>query len=91
MFKVGNTHSKNNIYRILNVPSELQKGAWDTGYRKYEDAFYVFANIYNTPTSPLPPLFYNAFSFLILSVKANYIEAISEDIFLNSLLKKDLL
>jgi hypothetical protein len=45
MFKVGNSYTKHDIYRILDVPSERQKGAWDTGYRKYDDAFYVFANI----------------------------------------------
>lgn len=45
MFKVGNSYSKHDIYRLLNVPIERQKGAWDTGYRKYNNSFYVFANI----------------------------------------------
>src|SRR5690242_11188901 len=45
MFKVGNSYTKHDIYKILNVPVERQKGAWDTGYRKYEDGFYIFANI----------------------------------------------
>jgi 5-methylcytosine-specific restriction protein A len=47
MFKVGDSYTKHDIYRILNVPIERQKGAWDTGYRKYDDDFYVFVNIDN--------------------------------------------
>lgn len=45
MFKVGNTYTKNDIYQILNVPRELQRGAWDTGYRRYENDMFIFSNI----------------------------------------------
>ena len=45
MFKIGNDYVKSDIYRILNVPKESQRGAWDTGYRKYGDNIYIFANI----------------------------------------------
>lgn len=45
MFQIGHLYSKNEIYSVLNVPIEKQKGAWDTGYRKYHDVFYIFCNI----------------------------------------------
>ena len=45
MFTVDNKYSKNEIYTILKVPKEKQKGAWDTGYREYEGDIYIFANI----------------------------------------------
>ncbi|WP_224995041.1 DUF3427 domain-containing protein [Cesiribacter sp. SM1] len=45
MFKIGATYTKKEIYHILNVPKELQRGAWDTGYRKYENDVFIFSNI----------------------------------------------
>lgn len=45
MFNKGETYSKTDIYRILKVPIKKQKGSWNTGYTKYENSFYVFANI----------------------------------------------
>lgn len=45
MFTIGHLYSKNDIYQLLHVSRAMQKGAWDTGYRKYEGAVYVFCNI----------------------------------------------
>ena len=45
MFIVGSTYFKDDIYSILNVPKARRKGAWDTGYRKYEGDIFIFANI----------------------------------------------
>lgn len=45
MFKVGALYTKNDIYRILDVPAENRKGAWDTGYNLYDGAVYIFVNI----------------------------------------------
>jgi 5-methylcytosine-specific restriction enzyme A len=45
MFNIGQIYTKNDIYQILNVPLTKRKGAWDTGYRKYNNAIYVFCNI----------------------------------------------
>lgn len=45
MFKLGEEYTKKDLYLLLNVPTEKQKGAWDTGYRKWNNAFYLFANI----------------------------------------------
>jgi 5-methylcytosine-specific restriction enzyme A len=45
MFIVNQTYSKKDIYRLLEVPPERQKGAWDTGYREYEGNIYIFANV----------------------------------------------
>lgn len=45
MFEVDKLYTKNDIYKILSVPVERQKGAWDTGYREYEGNIYVFANV----------------------------------------------
>jgi Domain of unknown function (DUF3427)/HNH endonuclease len=45
MFKQGVNYTKSDIYRTMNVPEESQKGAWDTGYRRYKNDIFVFANI----------------------------------------------
>ncbi|MEP4094588.1 DUF3427 domain-containing protein [Reichenbachiella sp.] len=45
MFTIDAKYSKNDIYKILNVPKEKRKGAWDTGYREFEGDIYIFANI----------------------------------------------
>ncbi len=45
MFRIKYTYGKTDIYRILHVPTKAQKGAWNTGYREYKNAIYIFANI----------------------------------------------
>ena len=45
MFQVNHPYTKTDIYRILHVPRNAQKGAWNTGYREYNNAIYIFANI----------------------------------------------
>jgi 5-methylcytosine-specific restriction protein A len=45
MFELNNLYTKNDIYQILSVPVERQKGAWDTGYREYNGDIYIFANV----------------------------------------------
>ncbi|PDP66542.1 hypothetical protein CLI78_04125 [Porphyromonas gingivalis] len=45
MFTINKEYTKKDIYRIFQVPESRQKGAWDTGYRLYERAFFIFANI----------------------------------------------
>lgn len=45
MFTIGREYSKNEIYEILKVPSERRKGAWDTGYREYENNIFIFSNV----------------------------------------------
>ncbi|WP_236883711.1 DUF3427 domain-containing protein [Clostridium botulinum] len=45
MFKVGYMYSRKDIYNILKVPLNQQKGSWNTGYRSYKDKYYVFAGI----------------------------------------------
>ena len=45
MFVVGKTYTKKDIYVLLNVPSESQKGSWDTGYRSYNEDIFIFTNI----------------------------------------------
>lgn len=45
MFEPNKAYTKKDIYEILSVPAEKQKGAWDTGYREYEDNIYIFANV----------------------------------------------
>ena len=44
-FVVGQEYTKNDIYKILNVPIESQKGSWDTGYRSYNGEIYIFTNV----------------------------------------------
>lgn len=45
MFKIGETYSKEDIYRLRNVPKEKQKGSWNTGYTKFENDIFIFTNI----------------------------------------------
>jgi 5-methylcytosine-specific restriction protein A len=45
MFQPGFTYTKNDIYRLLAVPPEIQRGAWDTGLRFYDNDAFVFANV----------------------------------------------
>lgn len=45
MFKIGHQYSKKDIYKLLNVPFQQQKGNWDTGYREYEGNIFLFSNV----------------------------------------------
>lgn len=45
MLQPNHPYFKKDIYDILKVPKVEQRGAWDTGYRKYKGAVYIFANI----------------------------------------------
>lgn len=45
MFRVKELYSRNDIYKILNVPVNKQGGIWNTGYTKYNGEYYVFANL----------------------------------------------
>lgn len=45
MFIIEEIYTKNDIYKLLNVPTESQKGSWDTGYRSYNGEIYIFTNI----------------------------------------------
>ena len=44
-FIVSQEYTKNDIYKLLNVPIESQKGSWDTGYRSYNGEIYIFTNV----------------------------------------------
>ena len=45
LFKRGESYKKTDIYHILNVPINKQRGEWDKGYRYYEGNLFLFANI----------------------------------------------
>lgn len=45
MFRVNDQYTKEDIYRLLRVPEESQRGAWDTGYRMWKGDMYIFANV----------------------------------------------
>lgn len=45
MFRVGRPYSKKDIYRILQVHPEKQRGAWDKGLRYYEGDVFIFSNV----------------------------------------------
>ncbi|NEW00551.1 DUF3427 domain-containing protein [Bacillus megaterium] len=44
-FLVGNTYSRKDIYRILEVPEEKQGGNWNTGYTTYKNDVFIFVNL----------------------------------------------
>ncbi|WP_288882967.1 DUF3427 domain-containing protein [Pedobacter panaciterrae] len=45
MFTLNAQYTKKDLYRILKVPTEKQRGNWNTGYNRYNDNFYLFCNI----------------------------------------------
>ncbi len=45
MFILGKSYTKKDIYRILKVPEERQRGAWDKGYHMYDDNMFIFSNV----------------------------------------------
>jgi 5-methylcytosine-specific restriction enzyme A len=45
MFQIGKRYSKEDIYAILNVPPQKRRGAWDTGYRTWNNVMFIFANV----------------------------------------------
>lgn len=45
MFKSKELYSRKDLYKILNVPVDRQKGNWNTGYHKYDNKYYIFAGI----------------------------------------------
>ncbi|MCO0600951.1 DUF3427 domain-containing protein [Peribacillus butanolivorans] len=44
-FKVGDLYSRKDVYKIINVPKEKQGGIWDTGYTRYNNDWFIFANV----------------------------------------------
>lgn len=44
-FREGQLYSREDVYALLAVPLDKRGGNWDTGYTRYEGAFYVFCNI----------------------------------------------
>lgn len=45
MFITGNSYTKKDIYDALEVPKERRRGAWDTGYTKFNGDIFIFINI----------------------------------------------
>lgn len=45
MFKSKELYSRKDLYKILNVPVDRQKGNWNTGYNQYDNKYYIFAGI----------------------------------------------
>jgi 5-methylcytosine-specific restriction enzyme A len=45
MLNIGDTYSREDIYRIFKVPLEKQKGNWNTGYNAYGDHIFIFSNV----------------------------------------------
>jgi 5-methylcytosine-specific restriction protein A len=45
MFELGKPYSKADIYSVLKVPEDKQRGSWDTGYTPYENNWFFFCNI----------------------------------------------
>ena len=41
----GNRYTKSDLYRLFTVPAKKQKGSWNTGYLKYNNEIFIFANI----------------------------------------------
>jgi 5-methylcytosine-specific restriction protein A len=48
LFEVGKYYSRKDVYSIVIVPKSQQGGNWDTGYTRYKDDSFVFANVGTT-------------------------------------------
>jgi len=44
-FEVGKSYSKEDIYRIFEVPAARRGGNWNTGYTKFDGRWFIFSNI----------------------------------------------
>ncbi|MBJ6360362.1 DUF3427 domain-containing protein [Paenibacillus sp. MAHUQ-46] len=44
-FVVGEFYSRKDVYQIMSVPEGKRGGNWDTGYSRFNNDCYVFANI----------------------------------------------
>lgn len=45
ILNVGEYYTRRDVYRIMKVPEAQQGGNWDTGYTRYKNDSFVFANI----------------------------------------------
>ena len=45
MFRIGFQYSKKDLYIILNVPKEKQRGDWDKGYHIHDGNIFIFSNV----------------------------------------------
>lgn len=45
IFHPEHKYTRQEIYDLLQVPVNKRRGAWETGYRAYEGAVYIFANV----------------------------------------------
>jgi hypothetical protein len=44
-FVVGEQYERKDVYRILGVPQDKQRGSWDTGYRRWGDDLFIFSTV----------------------------------------------
>lgn len=44
-FAVGSTYTRDDIYRMMHVPENQRKGNWETGYNRFENDLFIFANV----------------------------------------------
>jgi hypothetical protein len=45
MLTTDHRYTKSELYTLLKVPPRSQKGPWNTGYLKYKDEIFIFANM----------------------------------------------
>jgi hypothetical protein len=44
-FVVGESYTRDDIYRIMKVPEDKQGGIWHTGYTRWHDDLFIFATV----------------------------------------------
>ncbi len=44
-FKVGKRYTRKDVYHIIKVPESKREGNWNTGYNRYKDDVFIFANV----------------------------------------------
>jgi 5-methylcytosine-specific restriction enzyme A len=51
-FIVDKEYKRKDIYRVIGLPENTKGGNWDTGYNKYNNDYFIFANIGIPGTCP---------------------------------------
>lgn len=44
-FRIGQTYTRRDIYKIIGISENTKGGNWDTGYNQYKGDWFIFCNV----------------------------------------------